>query len=88
MSLKYPQFLFLKIIILNRVRFSPVTGSGKAKYTKGKTTKPKAKKLVPYSGQVGEEVTGGHGSDANQMDINGNEEELVQPNASYKVKDL
>merc|ERR1719391_1079922 len=62
-------------------------GSEKAKYTKGKMTKHKAQRpqLVPYSGQMGEEVTGGHGSDANQMDINGNEEELVQPNASYKV---
>ena len=53
--------------------------------TKHKAQRPQ---LVPYSGQMGEEVTGGHGSDANQMDINGNEEELVQPNASYKVKDL
>ena len=87
MPLKYPQFLFLKIIMLNWLRFLPVTGSGKAKYTKGKTTKPKANKLVPYSGQVGEKVTGGHGSDANQMDINGNEEELVQTNTTYKVQD-
>jgi len=50
-------------------------GSGKAKYTKGKTTKPKSRQLVP----------GGHGSDAKQMDINGNEEELVQTNTTYKV---
>merc|ERR1719385_338365 len=50
-------------------------GSGKAKYTKGKTTKPKSRQLVP----------GGHGSDAKQMDINGNEEELVQSNTTYKV---
>ena len=50
-------------------------------------TKPKAQRLlVPYSGQVGEEVTEGHGSDAKQMDINGNEEELVQTNTTYKVK--
>merc|ERR1719495_2697236 len=54
-------------------------GSGKAKYTKGKTTKPKSRQQA-YSGQMGEEVTGGHGSDAKQMDINGNEEELVQTN--------